>query len=140
MPRTTPAHVRVVEYEVPDREGDGKGDVIALVTTITETTAAPAGLLETGNKQLKTYLCGPGKVRSKSPDMVRQDIYGYLLTHYAISCPDLQSSHRNQTYPRVVKRARHNSYRVKRPGDHGTRHSGPATISLVNSRRLTLAA
>ena len=28
--------------------------------------------------------------------------------------------------------ARRNSYRVKRPGDHGTRHSGPATIKLVN--------
>jgi len=89
-------YVRVVEYEVPDRDGDGKGEVIALVTTITEMTAAPAGLLahayhqrwehETGNKQLKTYLRGPGKVlRSKSPDMVRQEIYGYLLTHYAIS-------------------------------------------------------
>jgi hypothetical protein len=32
----------------------------------------------------------------------------------------------------VVKRARHNSYRVKRPGDAGTRHPGPATIDLVN--------
>ncbi len=46
--------VRVVEYEVPDRDGDGKGEVIAVL-------------------------------RSKSPDMVRQEIYGYLLTHYAIS-------------------------------------------------------
>ena len=27
-------HVRVVEYEVPDREGDGKGELIALITTI----------------------------------------------------------------------------------------------------------
>jgi hypothetical protein len=41
---------------------------------------------ETGNAQLKTCLRGPGKVlRSRSPDMVRQEIYGYLLTHYAIS-------------------------------------------------------
>ena len=89
-------YVRVVEYEVPDRDGDGKGEVIALVTTITEMTAAPAPLLaeayhqrwehETGNAQLKTCLRGPGRVlRSKSPDMVRQEIYGYLLTHYAIS-------------------------------------------------------
>ena len=29
-----------VEYEVPDRDGDGKGEVIALITTITGTTAA----------------------------------------------------------------------------------------------------
>jgi hypothetical protein len=89
-------YVRVIEYEVPGRDGDGKGEVIALVTTITEMTAAAAPLLaeayhqrwehETGNAQLKTYLRGPGRVlRSKSPDMVRQEIYGYLLTHYAIS-------------------------------------------------------
>src|SRR6266496_1655091 len=88
--------VRVIEYEVPDREGDGNGEVIALVTTITQMIAGPAPLLaqayhqrwehETGNKQLKTYLRGPGRVlRSRSPDMVRQEIYGYLLTHYAIS-------------------------------------------------------
>ena len=88
--------VRVVEYQVPDRDGDGNGEVIALVTTITAMTAAPAPLLaeayhqrwehETRNAQLKTSLRGPGKVlRSKSPDMVRQEIYGYLLTHYALS-------------------------------------------------------
>ena len=88
--------VRVIEYEVPDREGDGKGELIALVTTITDPLEASAAALaqayhqrwehETGNKQLKTYLRGPGRVlRSESPDMVRQEIYGYLLTHYAIS-------------------------------------------------------
>jgi hypothetical protein len=52
----------------------------------------------------------------------------------------LNPRRRNRTYPRVVKRARHNSYRVKRPDDHGTRHPGPATISLVNLRQLTPAA
>jgi Transposase DDE domain len=89
-------HVRVIEYEVPDRDGDGKGELIALITTITDPAAAPAAALadayhqrwehETGNQQLKTYLRGPGKVlRSKSPDMIRQEIYGYLLTHHAIS-------------------------------------------------------
>ena len=46
----------------------------------------------------------------------------------------------DRTYPWVVKRARHNSYRVKRPGDHGTRHDGPATIKLVNLRSLSLAS
>ena len=88
--------VRVAEYEVPDRDGDGKGEVIALVTTITEMTAAPAPLLaeayhqrwehETGNDQIKTHLRGPGRIlRPGSPDMVRQEIYGYLLAHHAIS-------------------------------------------------------
>lgn len=88
--------VRVVEYTVPDREGDGKDELICLITTIGDPRSAPAELVaqtyherwehETGNQQLKTYLRGPGRVlRSKSPDMVRQEIYGYLLCHYAIS-------------------------------------------------------
>jgi hypothetical protein len=88
--------VRVVEYEVPDREGDGRGELICLVTTILDPDRAPAEQLaggyverwehETGNDQLKTHLRGPGQVlRSKTPDMVRAEIYGYLLTHYAIS-------------------------------------------------------
>ena len=39
---------------------------------------------------------------------------------------------RERTYPRVVKRPRHDSYHVKKPGDHGQRHSAPPSISLVN--------
>jgi hypothetical protein len=89
-------YVRVVEYEVPDRADAGKGELIALITTILDLREATAAALaaayherwehETGNAQLKTYLRGPGKVlRSQSPDMVRQEIWGYLLTHYAIS-------------------------------------------------------
>ena len=89
-------YVRVIEYEVPDREGDGKDELIALVTSITDLRLAPAEALarayherwehEGGNQQLKTYLRGPGKVlRSQSPAMAEQEIWGYLLTHYAIS-------------------------------------------------------
>ena len=88
--------VRVVEYTVPDRDGNGSGELIALITTLTDPAQASAEQLaqayhqrwehETGNKQLKTHLRGPGKIlRSKKPDTVRQEIYGYLLTHYAIS-------------------------------------------------------
>jgi hypothetical protein len=89
-------YVRVVEYTVPDRDGDGSGELICVVTTITDPAAAPAQVLarayqqrwehETGNDQIKTHLRGPGRVlRSQSPDLVRQEIYGYLLTHYAIN-------------------------------------------------------
>jgi hypothetical protein len=89
-------YVRVIEYQVPDRDGNGQDERIILVTTITDARLAPAQDLarayhrrwehETGNAQLKTYLRGPGKVlRSQSPDMVEQEIWGYLLTHYAIS-------------------------------------------------------
>ena len=88
--------VRVVEYDVPDRDGNGKDETIALVTTITDRRRAPAAVLaeayhqrwehEGGNAQLKTSLRGPGRIlRSKSPDLVRQELWGYLLTHYAIS-------------------------------------------------------
>jgi hypothetical protein len=53
---------------------------------------------------------------------------------------NLNPRRRHRTYPRVVKRARHNSYRVKRPADHGICHTGPATIKLVNLRPHGLAA
>jgi hypothetical protein len=87
-------HVRVVEYEVPDRDGDG--ELIALVTTITDLREAPAAALasayhqrwehEAANAQLKTLLRGPGKIlRSQSPDMIEQELWGYLLASYAIS-------------------------------------------------------
>jgi len=33
-------YIRVIEYEVPGRDGDGEGELIALATTITEFTAA----------------------------------------------------------------------------------------------------
>ena len=36
--------------------------------------------------------------------------------------------------PRMIKRARHNSYRVKRPGDTGIRHPGPRRRSPRESR------
>ena len=88
--------VRVIEYSVPGRAGDGKDELIALVTNLTDPAEAPAQTLaeayhqrwehETGNDQIKTHLRGPGRIlRSKSPDMVRQEIYGYLLAHHAIS-------------------------------------------------------
>jgi hypothetical protein len=53
---------------------------------------------------------------------------------------NLNPRRRHRTYPRVIKRARHNAYRVKKPGDHGTRHHGPPTIRLVSPVKLQLAA
>jgi hypothetical protein len=106
--------VRVIEYEVPDRNGAGKGELIALITTITDPRQAPAAVLaqayhqrwehETGNRQLKTYLRGPGRVlRSQSPDLVRQEIYGYLLTHYAVSALICQAATEADVDPDRVK-------------------------------------
>ena len=47
---------------------------------------------------------------------------------------NLNPRRRLRSYPRVIRRARHNSYRAKRPEDTGTRHHGPPTIELVNLR------
>ncbi|MGH8940404.1 MAG: IS4 family transposase, partial [Actinomycetes bacterium] len=92
-----PAHlVRVIEYDVPDREGNGTGELIALLSTITDPTAARADELaaayhqrweeETANDQLKTHLRGPGRIlRSRLPDLVHQEIWAWLLVHHALS-------------------------------------------------------
>jgi hypothetical protein len=52
-----------------------------------------------------------------------------------ITDPRSQNQRRERSYPRVVKRMRHNSYRVKKPGDRGTRHDSPPTITLVNLKK-----
>jgi len=52
----------------------------------------------------------------------------------------LNPERRHRACPRVVKRARHNSYRVKKPGESGTRHNGPPTIRLVNLPESSIAA
>ena len=85
--------VRVVEYDVPDRDS---GELICLITSITDPAAARADELasayhqrweeETGNDQLKTHLRGPGRVlRSRLPDLVHQEIWAYLLTRHALA-------------------------------------------------------
>jgi Insertion element 4 transposase N-terminal len=88
--------VRVVEYDVPDRKGNGTGELIVLLSTILNPADAGADELaaayhqrweeETGNDQLKTHLRGPGKVlRSKLPELVHQEIWAWLLVHHALS-------------------------------------------------------
>lgn len=89
------AVVRVVEYEVPDREGNATGELICLITSILDPEDTPAvelaaayherweyeGLID----EVKTHQRGPARVlRSKSPDMVEQEVWALLLTHYGI--------------------------------------------------------
>jgi hypothetical protein len=87
---------RVVEYDVPDRDGSGTGELIVLLSTILDPADARADELaagyherweeETGNDQLKTHLRGPGRVlRSRLPDLVYQELWAYLIVHHAIS-------------------------------------------------------
>ena len=49
-----------------------------------------------------------------------------------ITGPQHLNTRRERSYPRVVKRARHNHYPVKTPGQHGTRHDAPPAIKFPN--------
>jgi hypothetical protein len=86
--------VRVVEYQVDDGLSDPE-QRYRLLSTMLEPDAAPAdelGVLyherweiENALDELKVHQRGPRVVlRSKSPDGVYQEAYGYLCTHYAI--------------------------------------------------------
>jgi len=87
--------VRVVEYGVDDPGRPQTESRYRLLTTIVDPAAAPASELaalypqrwefETTLDELKTHQRGPRLVlRSKQPDGVRQEVYGYLCVHYAI--------------------------------------------------------
>jgi hypothetical protein len=87
---TDPIAVRVVEYTMP-----GQATVYRLITTILDPAAAPAldlaalyaqrWEIETSLDELKTHQGQPGMVlRSQTPTGVEQEIYGFLLVHYAI--------------------------------------------------------
>jgi hypothetical protein len=85
--------VRVIDYrldKVPDAE-----PVYRLITTILDHKLAPAKELaalyherweiETALDELKTHLRGAQIVlRSKTPELVRQEFYGLLMAHFAI--------------------------------------------------------
>jgi len=86
--------VRVVEYQFDDGLSDPE-QRYRLLTTILEPDRAPAGELgvlyherweiENALDELKVHQRGPRVVlRSKAPDGVYQEAYGYLCTHYAI--------------------------------------------------------
>jgi len=85
--------VRVIEYEVTNR--DGKGEIFRLITTIMNPQDASAAELaaayqqrwefESSLDEIKTHQRGRGGVlRSKSPEMIKQETWALPLTHYAI--------------------------------------------------------
>jgi len=91
--RLPPMPVRVIDYSIDDgRDHPGS---YRLFTTILDPAQAPAVALASAYHQrweielafdeLKTHQRGPRTVlRSKSPDLVRQEIWGHLCCHYAI--------------------------------------------------------
>jgi hypothetical protein len=91
--KTNGIKVRVIDYcldGVPDTE-----PIYRLLTTILDHEKAPAQELaalyherweiETALDELKTHLRGAKTVlRSKTPDLVRQEFYGLMMAHFAI--------------------------------------------------------
>ena len=93
--RGTDVVVRVIDYAVDDPGRPQAEPRYRLITTILDPAAAPAAGLaalypqrwefETALDELKTHQRGPRVVlRSKMPDGVRQEIYGYLCVYYAV--------------------------------------------------------
>jgi hypothetical protein len=91
--KTNGVQVRVIDYclnGVADAE-----PIYRVVTTILDHQKAPAAQLaalyherweiETALDELKTHLRGARIVlRSKTPDLVRQEFFGLMMTHFAI--------------------------------------------------------
>ncbi|STZ43083.1 transposase, IS4 family [Mycolicibacterium gilvum] len=97
-----PMLARVIDYTVDD----GRDNPVAyrLLTTLTDPDTAPAVELAAAYAQrweiesvfdeLKTHQRGSKVVlRSKSPDLVLQEIWGYLCCHYAIRSLMSQAAH-----------------------------------------------
>lgn len=91
--RTNGVVVRVIDYRL---EGVADAEPLyRLITTLLDPAPAPAAELaalyherweiETALDELKTHLRGARIVlRSKTPDLVRQEFYGLMMAHFAI--------------------------------------------------------
>jgi len=89
-----PLVVRVVEYTL--RGVPGAAPVYRLVTSLLDPAIAPATEVaalyherweaESTFDEFKTHLRGGAaiRLRSKTPDLVRQEVYGLLLAHYVV--------------------------------------------------------
>jgi hypothetical protein len=91
--KTNGVVLRVIDYRLEGIEG--AEPIYRLATTILDSGKAPAGELaalyherweiETAFDELKTHLRGAQIVlRSKTPDLVRQEFYGLMMAHFAI--------------------------------------------------------
>lgn len=99
--------VRVVDYAITDRDDAGQYRV---ATSILDWREAISGDLaaayhhrweiEIAFDEIETHQIGHSRVlRSKSPDMVRQEIWGILLAHYAIRALMTEAAHDSDIDP-----------------------------------------
>lgn len=93
LPEKYEIPVRVIEYQVIDR--DSGTDTIRLITTVMDPELAPATELaalyherweiELIFDEIEIHQTGhPRVLRSRTPQLVKQEIWALLLTHYAV--------------------------------------------------------
>jgi len=87
--------VRVIEYQIDAGDGLTHLETFRLITTILDPEQADAHELamcyaqrwelESSLREIECQLLEPGStLRSKTPEMVRQEVWGVFLTHFAI--------------------------------------------------------
>ena len=99
--------VRVIEYQL---EGPPKAETYRLMTTLLDPQQAPAAELaalyperwelEGAFDELKTHLRGGQVVlRSKTPELIEQELYGLLLAHRAVRALMLKAARQAELDP-----------------------------------------
>ena len=138
--------VRVVGYAIDDESRPGAiGTTYRLLTTILDPTQAPADELATLFAQrweiesifdeLKTHQRGPRVVlRSRTPEGVYQEAWGYLCVHYALRALIHDAADRGDLDPDRISftKALHAARRSVRAGLSGT-----ANLSTALHRAVT---
>lgn len=101
--------VRVIEYRVKEN-GKLTNNKYRLVTDIMDIHEAPAmdlvelykerWLIETAYDEMKNHLKLPGhNLRSKRPDLVRQEFWGYVIAHFIVRSIIYRAAKKNNKDP-----------------------------------------
>ncbi|MFP5070872.1 IS4 family transposase [Pseudonocardia nantongensis] len=87
--------VRIIEYQIEGHtDSEGKSETFRLITSILDPEQANAVELanayhqrweiESSFRELEIQLLGGCGLRSKTPELVRQEMWGLLISHYAV--------------------------------------------------------
>ena len=104
--------VRVLEYRPVFADGT-QGELVRLMTTLLDAAESPAEELchlytqrwesETGFDEFKTHLRGPDRVlRSPVPELVEQELYGFLLAYTVVRLTIFESARRERGPPKAL--------------------------------------
>lgn len=102
--------VRVIEYTIDAPDQPGSQQIYRLITSLMDVEQFPAWLLateyhqrwevETTIDELKVHLNGrKTPIRSQNPREVVQEVYGWLLGHWAVRCLMFQVAQQAQISP-----------------------------------------